>query len=451
MQAPHDHGATDALEASAKLLMQRGVLATAIARHGAIAHASARFEALFGMPGKSAGVAVAELSTEADRPRLLQALETAGAVASAPASGTAWPPPAEVTFLAQRLDGSVFEVELVAAAGALPAGPATILLVTDVTARRRAEKELSYLAFLDSLTGLPNRALFLDRLRETLSQARRDGRVFGVMMCDLDGFKKVNDTLGHEAGDSLLQTVAQRLEGAVRESDTVARQGGDEFAVILSRVATRSDAAIVAERIVRAFDAPIDVEGTPCKVGISIGIAAYPEDGMNMDALIGRADAAMYESKAAGKNRYTFAAPLPEGAGQVHVPFFRWSEAHAVGVASVDAQHRWLANLVNQLGDDLKQGRDRDAIVASLRALMTFTVKHFATEERLMEGCLGWPLHGQHETEHRRLVDELTSLTVNVDAKSMMITMRFLQEWLQRHIDTMDRPMGVWLRDHGVS
>jgi diguanylate cyclase (GGDEF)-like protein/hemerythrin-like metal-binding protein/PAS domain S-box-containing protein len=438
-------------EASVKLLLDRGVLATAVARDGYIAFTSPKFDDIFGFAAESVvGRPLASIAGDADRPRVAEAIEAALAAALQPV-GPGEPGYATLSFDAQRADGSIFEAELLVTGGPLGSEPAVVALVTDVTERRRTEKQLSYMAFLDALTGLPNRALFLDRLRETLTAARGDGRTFAVMMCDLDGFKKVNDTLGHEAGDALLHAVARHLEGAVRQSDTVARQGGDEFAVILSRVARRGDASIVAERMIRALDEPIEIGGKPCKVGISIGVATYPENGDDMDTLVARADAAMYESKRAGKNRHTFAEHEAREVGPIHLDFFHWSDAHAVGVAMVDAQHRHLVTLLNQLGDDLKAGRARDAILASLRELVTFTQKHFATEERLMEQCPGWPQEAAHGQEHKKLIDDLTSLGVHVEAKSMTLTLRFLQEWLLRHIEGMDRPMGIWLREHGGS
>lgn len=228
----------------------------------------------------------------------------------------------------------------------------------------------------------------------------------------------------------------------------MARLGGDELAAILPRVARREDAAIVAGRMIGSLAAPIALGAATCKVGVSIGIATYPADGQDLDSLVARADVAMYQSKRAGKNCFTYAAP---GAAEVApVPFIHFGAAHEVGVEVMDSQHRALVERLDQLADDLKQGRDRDTIVASLRGLVGFTVKHFATEERLMTEHPGWPLERRHVEEHKKLVDDLTSLTLQVDVTSMMTTMRFLQEWLVRHIDTLDKPLGSWLRDHGV-
>lgn len=418
-----------------RVLAIANVLAAAVMRGGRLVEATERFTAMFGLT-EWRGKAVGELAADVDRPRLVSAL--------AAARGE------PVAFDALRADGSVFEAELVARRGDVRGEPSTVLLATDVTARRRTERQLSYLAFLDPLTSLPNRALLLDRLRDTLAAARRDGRVFAVLMCDLDGFKRVNDTRGHDAGDALLQAVARRFEGTMRESDTLARIGGDEFAVLLARVARREDAAIVAERMVRALAAPIDVAGAPCTVGVSIGIATYPVDGADMDALMARADGAMYESKRAGKCRFTFAATAAGGAVHVPVPLVHWSDAHAVGIGVIDAQHRGVAELLAQLGDDLKAGRERDAVVATLRAIVEFTRKHFATEERLMARHPGWPMQAQHEQEHRKLLDDVASLSVALDERSMTLTMRFLQEWLVRHVETADKPLATWLRERGV-
>lgn len=428
--------APSSIDDAVRILVSGGALATALVREGAIVHTSPAFDALFG-PG--AAPTLATLAADADRERLLSAL-------SAPDS-----PAQPISFDALRADGSVFEAELVAIHGRLADGPAVALLVTDVTARRRTEKQLSYMAFLDPVTGLANRALLLDRLRDTLAASRRDGRVFAVMMCDLDGFKQINDTLGHEAGDAVLKVVARRLEVAVRESDTVARQGGDEFVILLSRVARRGDVAIVADRILRGVSEEILVGNRPCRVGVSIGIAACPSDAAEVDGLLARADAAMYASKHAGKNRFTFAVDVPgDRATAVSVPFLSWNDAHLVGVNAVDAQHRRLLLLVNQLGEDLKSGRERNAILASLAALTTFTQAHFGTEERFMAQHPGYPGQTAHVQEHRKLLDELTSMTVNVDRQSMMLTMRFLQEWLLRHIDSTDKPMAAWLHAQGM-
>jgi diguanylate cyclase (GGDEF)-like protein/hemerythrin-like metal-binding protein len=436
--------------AALELLVSRGAIALGIARDGILVRSTPKLDAMFRWPSEpgTRKLPLGELVANVDRERVLGALAALGTRDAAIAAQDAG---AVLIFDALRTDGTVFEAEVSAAVGELGGGPALVLLVTDVTERRRTEKQLSFMAFLDPLTGLANRALFLDRMRDTLSAARRDRRVFAVLMCDLDGFKQVNDTHGHEAGDELLKTVARRLERAVRDSDTVARLGGDEFAIILPKVASREHAAIVTERVVHAFDDLIRVGDAQCKVGISIGIATYPVDGADMDALTARADVAMYDSKRAGKNRYTFASPGDaETLGRLPLLLFHWTPAHEVGVKLIDAQHRRLVELLNELGELLKSGAERDAIVAALGALVMFTTGHFKTEERLMVDQPGWSLATQHAQEHQKLLDDVTSLVVQVDAQSMTRTVRFLQEWLLRHITTMDAPLAAWLRQRGV-
>ncbi|HYD59839.1 MAG TPA: diguanylate cyclase [Noviherbaspirillum sp.] len=163
--------------------------------------------------------------------------------------------------------------------------------------RMRLHHELVHAARHDELTGLPNRRLFQDRMRSALARSRRNHGRFAVLYVDLDDFKKVNDSLGHTAGDLLLQAVARRLRECVREEDTVARLGGDEFALLLEEVHVPGAAAIVAGKIRAAVSQPVDIEGCMLTVFPSIGIAIFPDDGTGMDALLKHADRAMYEAK----------------------------------------------------------------------------------------------------------------------------------------------------------
>jgi len=185
----------------------------------------------------------------------------------------------------------------------------------DAIERQRVEDDLAYLAYHDPLTRLPNRALFADRLAHALAQAGRYGQRVALLFLDLDGFKQVNDTLGHEAGDELLREVGRRLARCTRESDTVARLSGDEFMVILPDIGAREAAAVVARKIIEAIGARIPVKGSgrDAMVTASIGISVYPDDGHDDAVLIRAADGAMYHSKREGKNNYAFASePGPE-------------------------------------------------------------------------------------------------------------------------------------------
>ncbi|BCA55509.1 putative Signal transduction response regulator, receiver and diguanylate cyclase domain [Nitrospira sp. KM1] len=172
--------------------------------------------------------------------------------------------------------------------------------------RKRTEERLTYLAQYDHLTGLVNRSLFRDRLVQAMARSKRIQQPIGLMLLDLDRFKAVNDTLGHDIGDELLKTVSERLKSCVREVDTVARMGGDEFTIILEGVATEAAIVIVAKRIVEALSAGFDLKGHTVTVGVSIGITVFPHDDQGVDELLKHADAAMYRAKQQGGSGFSF-------------------------------------------------------------------------------------------------------------------------------------------------
>jgi diguanylate cyclase (GGDEF)-like protein/PAS domain S-box-containing protein len=172
---------------------------------------------------------------------------------------------------------------------------------SDISERKSAEERILHQVYYDQLTDLPNRVLFTDRLNQVLGMAKRHKDYhFAVMFLDLDRFKLINDSMGHDAGDQLLQQAAQRLRGSVRESDTVARMGGDEFTIVLSEIANGKDAGNVAQKILDAFRPPFSLNGEEVFVSVSIGISVYPEDGSNIEILLKNADMAMYRAKGAG-------------------------------------------------------------------------------------------------------------------------------------------------------
>jgi diguanylate cyclase (GGDEF)-like protein/PAS domain S-box-containing protein len=178
----------------------------------------------------------------------------------------------------------------------------------DITERRHAEEQLGHLAHYDSLTALPNRVLFADRLGQAMIEADRHGRLVGVAFLDLDRFKNINDTLGHDAGDQLLKAVAERLTGAMRKGDTVARLSGDEFTLILADMGHVDDAARVAQKVLDAFTQPFYVAGRELHMTASLGITLYPFDVKDVSGLLRNADIAMYRAKEHGRNTYRFYA-----------------------------------------------------------------------------------------------------------------------------------------------
>lgn len=184
--------------------------------------------------------------------------------------------------------------------------------------RKKAEEKILFLAYYDSLTSLPNRVLFKDRLNQTLLIAQRHQRILAILFLDLDNFKRINDTLGHPAGDELLKQVADRLSNYIRKSDSisrystdefsavVARLGGDEFTILLTEIAQVHDTIKVAQRILDAIAQPFDIEGQEVFITASIGIAIYPIDGEDVDSLLKNCDTAMYHAKNEGRNNYKF-------------------------------------------------------------------------------------------------------------------------------------------------
>ncbi len=172
--------------------------------------------------------------------------------------------------------------------------------------RARSEKTIEFMAFYDPLTGLANKRLFQDRVKQTFAWARRNHRFPAVLFLDLDRFRCINDTLGHTAGDALLQEVARRLQKTLRKDDTVARHGGDEFLILLPNIRQAEDAGFVAGKIIESFQAPFQVDGFELHLAASIGIAIYPLDGEDCDALLKNADSALHRAKEMGRNNYQF-------------------------------------------------------------------------------------------------------------------------------------------------
>ncbi|MES1999122.1 MAG: GGDEF domain-containing protein [Pseudomonadota bacterium] len=180
------------------------------------------------------------------------------------------------------------------------------LLEHQLAAAEKQEQAARHASFHDPLTGLPNRVLFNDRLEHGLAQAKRHNWTLAVMFMDLNGFKSINDTYGHDVGDSVLQTISQRLKENTRDDDTVSRHGGDEFLYLLLEVRDERDITLIAQNILKVIQAPCDVGGRELIISASIGISIFPKDGTAVDQLVKRADQAMYHAKQA-RSGYAFA------------------------------------------------------------------------------------------------------------------------------------------------
>jgi diguanylate cyclase (GGDEF)-like protein/PAS domain S-box-containing protein len=214
---------------------------------------------------------------------------------------------------ARRKDGTAFPIELMLSPLESAEGTLITAAIRDISVRRQAAAtadrmslQMAHSAQHDSLTGLPNRVLLSDRLDYAIALASRRQSLVGVLFLDLDGFKHINDSLGHTTGDTLLQLIAKRLVGCVRASDTVSRQGGDEFVVLLSEMDHAEDAAITAARMLAAVAEPHPVDGRDLHITASVGVSVYPEDGADAETLIKNADMAMYQAKGHGRDSFRF-------------------------------------------------------------------------------------------------------------------------------------------------
>jgi diguanylate cyclase (GGDEF)-like protein/PAS domain S-box-containing protein len=222
----------------------------------------------------------------------------------------------EIDF--RKKNGEIFPAEVSSSLFKISGTEVIQGIVRDVTDRKRAVEQIAFMAYHDSLTDLPNRHLLKDRLQQTLASAKQYNRIVAILFLDLDNFKRINDTLGHDQGDKLLLNVAERLQGYIRNSDsitrleveqgdtTVARLGGDEFTILLTEIKHIKDAAKVAQRILDLFNEPFAIESQEVFITTSIGISVYPDDGDTVDALLKHADTAMYHAKDQGRNNYQF-------------------------------------------------------------------------------------------------------------------------------------------------
>ena len=215
------------------------------------------------------------------------------------------------TILIRKADKVEFHIEDSAAPIRMSDGAVigAVMVFHDVSERRRLQKDLNHIAYHDALTTLPNRALFQARLAQAIVNARRVKKDFAVLFLDLDRFKVINDSLGHDAGDQLLVQVAERLRSCVRSSDLVARMGGDEFTAVLEGIGGNSVASDISSKMLELVARPYDIDGQELFITTSIGIAIYPADGEDVETLLKNADAAMYKAKYSGRNSYHFYVP----------------------------------------------------------------------------------------------------------------------------------------------
>ena len=309
-----------------------------------------------------------------------------------------------IEFEGCRLDGTIFPVEATVDAMSVEGAKHYVVVARDVTERHAQQKLMEYLALHDNLTGLPNRTLLMDRLDHAISASRRDGKPLALLLLDLDRFKEINDTLGHAVGDSLLTEVGQLLSGPLRESDTVARLGGDEFAILLPSVSGLEHACDIAERVAGVLARPFPVEGITVEVGVSIGVALYPEHGVDASELMRGADVAMYVAK---------------------------RDHMTVSIYDVDKDHHSVRNL--SMSGELRQAMDQDELA------LFFQPQIDVASGRLVgaEALLRWdhPRHGMVSPDEFVSLAEQTGLIRPLTRWVIGKALKQLSVWQENGLD----------------
>ncbi|WP_429011899.1 diguanylate cyclase domain-containing protein [Aeromonas veronii] len=315
------------------------------------------------------------------------------------------------------------------------AQPEAILGVTrDITERAAREEMMRRLAFYDPLTGLPNRRLLQQRLKELMEQ--ETPRPLALMFIDLDHFKPINDTFGHETGDILLNMVAERMSHCVRKQDLVARLGGDEFVILLPE--SGDEVLAVADKLHQQLRHPFQLEGQELLISSSIGLALYPEHGEDAKTLMHHADQAMYQAKNRGRGRvclYTEGLDPEQGA-------LLWQPGHECGHPRIDAEHRQLFVLTNRLLEQMKdQHEDPAPFLESLESLFDMARHHFAFEEQMLAE-IDYRELVSHRQDHQRLLNKAGQLLHAAKAGTLgndELLNFIIQELVVGHMSQADR------------
>lgn len=342
-------------------------------------------------------------------------------------------------------------------------GPTSVLGVTrNITERKMAEEAIRQLAFYDGLTKLPNRRLLLDRLKQGILRARRDSSRLAVLFIDLDKFKPINDAHGHQIGDWLLCSVATRLQGCLRDSDTAARMGGDEFVVLLPDLSHTEAALAVAERIRVSLERPFVTEtNEQLRISSSIGVAIYPDHGSSDEELLRLGDEAMYQAKNLGRNQVTMLSPNYRTPLSSRVPIaaatpllqLTWRAAYQSGNHEIDSEHRELFNLSNRLFQAALCPDQMEQLPVLLERGLTSIELHFAHEEQLLGEC-GYPGLDEHAALHRTLLEHARLLRDRFDTNTLTLgqLVDFIGvEIIARHMLIADREYFWCLGQHHVT
>jgi len=356
---------------------------------------------------------------------------------------------ARVPLHLRREDGQFTAIDLSMSGMEMDGKMFVLAIVNEKTEKERLRRLLDRLAFHDSLTELPNRVLLFDRINQSLSRSKREHEDFAVGVLDLDGFKPINDTLGHAAGDLLLKEISRRLRHSVRNVDTVARLGGDEFALILQGVSSVEEADSVLNKIIMEVARPYHLDGTEMAVTASIGIAFSPRDGASIHELLGRADYAMYLAKNAGGACYRISTGeiAPISSRHQLEPLI---DVVKLGFEIIDEQHEEIAASIRAILQGISGNESKDEIKHRAKHLQLLTQTHFTTEEDYM---LRYAPDGQemHRSEHADLLHSLQGLQENHDQHGFTVLAHSFKEWLLPHIETQDAGLVEQLKAAGIT
>ena len=359
-----------------------------------------------------------------------------------------------------RQDGAVLWVELTINLMRDAAGAPHVLVVTavDITELRRTEGAFRDLSFRDPLTKLPNRRLLRDGLQSAMARARREEHKVAVIFIDLDGFKPINDTQGHETGDWLLKAVARRLSECLREYDTAARLGGDEFVVLLPDLIQGEGAAHVAERIRTTLASPFFTDDKRrLEISASIGVSLFPDHAESARDLLHASDEAMYLAKKSGGNRVAYsrrlATPTPTPVAVADstsgLVSLNWDASFASGNAFIDAEHRELFLHANRLLDlTTRPGMKTQEAQVSLLRLVDSVEAHFQHEERILKQA-GYPGLAGHAARHRALMERTRELFDRTNDRSILLAdiLNFVvAEMIHGHMVSEDRDYFLFLK-----
>ena len=308
--------------------------------------------------------------------------------------------------------------------------------------------------FHDPLTGLANRDLFFNRMDHELARVRRYESGFALMKLDLDEFGEINKINGHAVGDFVLRDVAKMLMSNVRDIDTVARMGGDEFAILLDGVTNKKEAEIIALKIIRSMSEPIKLEdGTHLKIGASVSIVLSPQDGNQAVQLMICADQAMNVAKNNGKGLIGFSKSMQADSRKQDQPSpeFQTGDMN-LGIAIIDAQHAAMANYIRGIIDSITNGDKSIKLAKRVDLLVELCQIHFQTEEDLMKQH-NLPDVEEHHADHMRRLANLRAIfgNLNFNEQKLETVTREANEWLMGHIKSQDSELVELLKSKGVS